>query len=124
MPSLLGWALIMSVVVGVQAVQAEECTVTGVWNSSFGRLELKQKGDAVTGTFAKEENFFERITGTIQGKMLEGGAAEWQWKQSDDDHGFGMWTVSPSCRALDGKYGRTRNLELGNWFATRASSGR
>ena len=97
----------------------EPCNVTGVWNSTFGRLELQQKGETLTGKFAKTEGFFERITGTIEGK-INGATAEWTWSQSDNAQGHGRWEVSPSCRALDGKWGRTDKFEMGNWFATRA----
>jgi len=110
-------AMLVIVLTASTAV-AEECNLTGTWNSTFGRLEIKQDGNTITGKFSKEENFFEKITGTIEGKM-NGDTMEWTWSQSDGGSGLGRWTVSPSCRTLDGKWGRSKDLD-GNWFATRA----
>ena len=113
------FSTIVVVLLSASAAFAEPCDLTGTWNSTFGRLEIKQDGNKITGKFSKEENFFEKISGTIEGTM-NGGTMEWTWTQSDGASGLGRWTVSPSCRSLDGKWGRSKDLEH-NWFATRTS---
>lgn len=87
---------------------------SGKWYSSWGRMELMQKGTHVHGTY---KGF--RI-GSVSGEV-EGNLFKFKWTQIKPRmFGRGYLQMSANGRKLDGKWGYKKNFfNGGRWTATR-----
>lgn len=86
----------------------------GVWDSTWGRMELRQEGKHVHGTF----------TGYREGGMsgdLEGDVWHFIWDQKQPrSHGHGFMQMSPDGQHLEGRWGYMKDdVDGGRWAADR-----
>lgn len=89
----------------------------GTWDSTWGRLELRQEGHKVSGTF----------TGYREGGLtgeLDGDVWHFIWDQRNPrSHGHGFMQLSPDGQHLEGRWGYMKDdIEGGRWAADRESS--
>jgi hypothetical protein len=94
-------------------------SVTGKWDSNWGRMELRQSGAEVTGTF-EGNRAVGTLTGTIEGDIL------WfDWVQPGNlsdgrrrSEGKGWFRIAGDGRALEGAWGYQEAREGGGkWTA-------
>jgi hypothetical protein len=71
--------------------------VTGVFRSNWDEVQLRQRGDVVTGTYVCCGG------GTIEGRIVEGRVVRYRWKQPGAE-GRGVWTIEDPDR-LQGTWG-------------------
>ncbi|MGD9580556.1 MAG: hypothetical protein AB7V50_04230 [Vampirovibrionia bacterium] len=92
------------------AVFAQSCSFSGTWNTNFGKMTLSQSGSSVKGTLGSE-----KITGSVQGYMLQG--SYWGTSYPADV----TFYMSPDCKQINGEYysGSTKK----DWHGTRISGG-
>jgi hypothetical protein len=88
----------------------------GVWDSTWGKLELRQEGKKVSGTF----------TGYREGGLtgeLEGDVWNFIWDQrKPTSHGHGFMQISPDGQHIEGRWGYLKDdAEGGRWAADRMS---
>src|SRR5260370_21341180 len=83
---------------------AEQGDFDGEWRTSFGIVQLKQTGNAVTGTYGNAGQF--AIKGTVEGKTLtfeyhEGQArGDAHWKRSEEHTSELQSHLNLVCRLL------------------------
>ena len=88
----------------------------GIWDSTWGRMELRQEGKKVSGTF----------TGYREGALighLDGDVYTFIWDQRvPRQHGHGFMQLSPDGQHLEGRWGYMKDdIEGGRWAADRES---
>jgi hypothetical protein len=86
----------------------------GVWDSTWGRMVLEQRGKHVHGTF----------TGYREGGLsgdLDGDVFYFVWDQRvPRQHGRGFMQASPDGQHLEGRWGYLKDdLDGGRWAADR-----
>jgi hypothetical protein len=87
--------------------------ITGLYNSEFGRVELRQMGDRIVGTFVAGGG------GTIEGRIV-GNQIVFSW-QNTGERGRGVWFISNNGR-INGTWGHNaNNADGGAWTLTRMS---
>ena len=85
-------------------------SVSGMYNSAYGRVQLFQNGDRVTGSFEAGGG------GTIEGRIING-QIYFTW-QNSAEHGRGIWRVSANGR-IDGTWGQNdSDFNGGAWTLT------
>jgi hypothetical protein len=86
----------------------------GKWDSTWGRMELRQDGKHVHGTFT---GFRE---GGVSGD-LDGDVFNFVWDQrSPRSHGHGYLQISPDGTHLEGRWGYMKDdMDGGRWAADR-----
>lgn len=85
----------------------EQFSLTGTYSSEFGRVELFQHGDRITGSFAAGGG------GVIEGRIV-GNQIFYKWKGASQ-RGRGVWTLTGPNR-LEGTWGNGRNdFDGGAW---------
>ena len=97
---------------------------TGRWQSNWGRMDLRQQGDRVEGTF-------EYRNGTLEGD-LQGDLLFFDWIQPKDREagqlgakGKGWMRIRPDGREVKGRWGyREHREEGGTWQAERVPEDR
>lgn len=99
-----------------------ECSWTGIWETTFGDLELVQDGSWVTGTYTHNQG---RISGTVSGNTLTGTWSEAPSYSPSDDAGGVELVMSEGCSAFSGswKYGHNKATWDGDWTGTRKLGG-
>lgn len=87
---------------------------TGMWDSTWGRMEINQKGKHVWGTFS---GFRE---GSVSGD-LDGDVLHFVWDQMvPRSHGRGYFQISPDGLHLEGRWGYYKSpRDGGRWAADR-----
>ncbi len=83
-------------------VQAD-CTWTGTWETSWGKMYLIQKGDKITGNYEYDKG---KIEGIISGNILSGTWAESPSYSLPYDAGEIEFTISSDCKTFTGKWRR------------------
>jgi hypothetical protein len=91
-------------------------TFAGTWDSTWGRMVLRQEGKHVHGTF----NGYRE--GGVSGD-LDGDVFRFVWDQrSPRSHGRGYMQISPDGAHLEGRWGYLKNDdEGGRWAADKDS---
>lgn len=105
-----------------------ECSWTGVWETTFGELELVQDGSSVTGTYTHNQG---RISGTVSGNTLTGSWSEAPSYSPSEDAGGVELVMSEGCSAFSGswRYGHYNEFGMpkatwdGDWTGTRKLGG-
>ena len=100
------WAIIGLILAAAGPGQAQEGSFGGRWRTSIGVVELKQDGDAVTGTYGNAGQF--KIKGTVAGKVL---TYEYQEGEAKGD---ARWTLNDSGLGFQGGY-QIRGGRGGAW---------
>ncbi|HEX8916789.1 MAG TPA: hypothetical protein VF796_30845 [Humisphaera sp.] len=94
---------------------AETTDFTGLWQTTFGRVRLRQAGDAVTGTY--EFNGRSSIAGKVEGRTLT-----FSYLQGDGERGVGTFELSADAQSIAGKWHGEKAGQPtagGNWGGTR-----
>lgn len=87
-------------------------TMTGSYTSEFGPVELRQRGEIVTGTFAAGGG------GRIEGRIV-GSKVLFRWWNSQEK-GRGVWYMANPDR-IEGTWGKRRSeTDGGVWNLTRS----
>jgi hypothetical protein len=102
----LGWILML---VSAPAISAQSCDWTGVWNTTYGWLELRQSGQDVIGSYDYDQG---RFVGTITEMGLVGTWSEAPTYLSPDDAGDFVLNFTDDC---NGFVGRWRYDSSGPW---------
>ena len=105
-----------------------ECSWTGVWETTFGDLELVQEGSSVTGRYTHNQG---RISGTVSGDTLKGTWSEAPSYRPSEDAGGVELVMSEGCGSFRGswRYGHYTELGMpkatwdGDWTGTRKRGG-
>jgi len=93
---------------------AQGVSFEGKWDSTWGRMEIRQDGKHVHGTF----------TGYREGGLsgdLDGDVWKFVWDQRvPRQHGHGFLQITPDGMHLEGRWGYQKDdLEGGRWAADR-----
>lgn len=89
-----------------------EINFSGIWDSDFGSMELKQTGDQVVGSYS---NQLGSITGTVEDRKLI-----FNWKDPLYSTGWGRFEISDDGDSIIGVWGLGEASEAkGKWNATR-----
>jgi hypothetical protein len=88
----------------------------GVWDSTWGKMELRQDGHHVHGTFTGYRE------GGVSGD-LDGDVFHFVWDQrTPRSHGHGFMQISPDGTHLEGRWGYMKDdADGGRWAADRES---
>jgi len=93
---------------------AEGANFTGVWDTNFGTMTLKQNGNSVTGTYTHDD-------GRIEGKV-SGGRLDFRWFEEPtyslpNDAGGGYFIIAADGKSFKGKwrYGFSGPWRDGEW---------
>jgi len=92
------------------AISAQSCDWTGVWNTTYGRLDLRQSGQDVIGSYDYDEG---RFVGTITETGLVGTWSEAPTYLPPDDAGDFVLNFTDDC---DSFVGRWRYGSSGPWW--------
>jgi hypothetical protein len=86
----------------------------GTWDSTWGKMELRQEGKRVSGTFTGYRE------GGLSGQ-LEGDVWHFVWDQlRPRSHGRGWMQISPDGLHLEGRWGYLKeDSDGGRWAADR-----
>jgi hypothetical protein len=93
---------------------------TGVWESGqWGRMELKQSGNTVTGTYTWDEG---KIQGTVSDNILRGMWSESPSYSPPDDAGDFEFTLSSDGKSFSGqwRYGSDGDWD-GDWNGNKST---
>ncbi|MBN1689464.1 MAG: hypothetical protein JW901_00405, partial [Dehalococcoidia bacterium] len=77
------------------------CTFTGVWDTDFGDLTLKQDGSNLTGSYTYQGG---KIVGTVDGLTATGTWSEADTYQPPRDAGDFVFTLQRGCKSFDGQW--------------------
>lgn len=90
----------------------------GTWDSTWGRMILRQSGNRVTGTFAGYRE------GSVTGEA-DGDVFRFVWDQmTPRSHGHGYMQMSPDGAHLEGRWGYLKeDADGGRWAADRDLTG-
>ena len=102
---MAAWGLLLFVMAAPVGAQ-EDATFDGQWRTSIGIVQLKQMGNAVTGTYGNAGEF--TLKGTVEGRKL---SFEYQEGQARGD---AHWTLDESGHAFRGGF-KVRNGQAGVW---------
>jgi hypothetical protein len=75
--------------------QLQSSNWLGIWNTDYGKMELKQTGTTVTGTYGDDGNY--TLTGTVSGNKLTGKYSEdgsvglFEFYMTEDNSSFNGW---------------------------------
>jgi len=106
---------------GTRTASALEEMVSGDWNTSFGKLSLKQTANKITGAYTNQNG---RIDGMLQGNIIKGTWSQAPSYKPPKDAGDFMFVLSADRDSFSGKYRQGFGGEqwTGNWTGTKASS--
>ena len=93
-PSLLLAVALTTTLAGASA--RSQVSVAGDYQSNWDEVQLRQRGDRVTGTYVCCGG------GTIEGRIIEGRILRYRWQQPGAE-GHGVWTIGDG--RLDGTWG-------------------
>ncbi len=89
-------------------------SLSGSWNSSFGRVDIQHVGSTIKGTIHYKTGGTASLQGTIQGMTIKV-----NWLANLQAHGHGTFTISPDGRRLSGPFVDVVSKGKGNWVLTR-----
>jgi hypothetical protein len=89
---------------------ADEAAFNGEWRTSIGTGQLKQTGDAVTGTYGDAGQF--TLSGTVAGRKLTFSYQEGQAR------GDASWNLDKAGNSFTGGF-QIRGGQAGNWLGWR-----
>ena len=91
-------------------------TWTGVWETTYGNMELSQSDGTVTGTYEVNQG---KIEGTVQGNKLIGTWSEPPSYAPPDEAGDIEFTLSSDGNSFVGRYRYGSSGDWGEWTGTR-----
>jgi len=106
---------------GVKTAAMAEEKVIGDWNTTWGKLTLKQTGARISGAYEKGNG---KIDGTIQGNIIRGTWSQPPDYKPPDSAGDFMLVLSVDRNSFSGKYRRgfAEDKWDGNLTGTRSSN--
>jgi hypothetical protein len=92
---------------------------TGLWKTTYGRMRLRQSGDAVRGIYEFNFNGIAHLAGTVKDGKLQ-----FHYEQSDGEAGEGTFDLSPDGSGFSGswrisKHGNNGDAPGGEWSGQR-----
>ncbi len=111
-------ALVAAVVISgyPAAVAGPTCSWTGSWETNWGRMDLQQSGDNVTGTYARQSG---RMTGRVSGNVLTGQWSEAPTYKAPKDEGDYEFAMQTGCNSFDGRWRYTGESRWRPWTGRR-----
>ena len=93
---------------------AEGVNFTGVWDTNFGTMTLKQNGNSVTGAYTHDDG---RIEGKVSGDRLDFRWFEEPTYSPPNDAGGGYFIIAADGKSFKGKwrYGFSGPWRDGEW---------
>lgn len=79
---------------------AQSCDWTGVWNTTYGRLELRQSGPDVIGSYDYDQG---RLIGTVSNGGFVGTWSEAPTYLPPDDAGDAELKFTDGCNGFEGR---------------------
>jgi len=98
--------------------------ITGDWDSSLGKMTLKQTGNKIVGNYSDKNNS-GRIDGIVQGNIIKGGWSQAPSYKPPKEAGEFMFVVSEDRKSFAGKYrsGFGGSSWTGSWTGTKSIGG-
>ncbi len=95
----------------------EKCTWSGIWETSFGLLDLQETDDLVEGVYTTDWGF---VRGKAEGERLTGKWFDAPTRSEPNDGGDLEFMLSEDCQNFSGnwRYGSTEGWS-GEWTGTR-----
>jgi len=93
-------------------------TWTGVWDTTYGNMELSQSDGTVTGTYEVNQG---KIEGTVQGNKLIGTWSEPPSYAPPDEAGDIEFTLSSDGNSFVGRFRYGSSGDWSEWTGTRIS---
>ncbi len=93
------------------------CSWSGVWETNFHQMVLRQSGDTVTGNYSWDNG---KILAKVSGNMLKGTWSESPSYMAPNDAGDFEFTLAQDCKSFSGnwRYGYEGEWS-GGWSGTR-----
>ncbi len=107
------------VLTAIPVVAAPSCTWTGAWETNWGRMDLQQSGDNVTGTYVRQSG---KMVGRVAGNVLSGTWTEAPTYRPPKDEGDYEFSLLPGCNAFDGRWRYTGESRWRPWTGKRAGT--
>ena len=102
---------------GSRLAAATPTDFTGLWETSYGRMRLRQSGATVRGAYDYDGP--ARISGTVKDRILS-----FQYDQTNGEKGAGTFELAPDAAAFAGTWKATARASTGgasggSWAGTR-----
>ncbi len=96
---------------------SDQCAWAGIWDTSFGLLDLQEKGDAVEGVYTTDWGV---VRGRAEGDRLTGKWFDAPTRSEPNDAGDFEFVLSEDCQNFSGnwRYGSAEGWS-GEWTGTR-----
>jgi hypothetical protein len=105
---------VLSTAFADQTPEQQQLRITGTYHSNYDDVTLSQDGNRVYGTYVCCGG------GTIEGKIIEGRAIRYVWRQPSG-WGMGMWKIGKG--SLEGTWGTNQSeTDGGRWDLQRVTS--
>ncbi len=104
------WMVLILALVSAPTISAQSCDWTGVWNTTYGRLELRQAGQDVVGSYDYDQG---RLVGTVTETGLVGTWSEAPTYLPPDDAGDFELNFTDDCNGFEGRW---RYGSSGPWW--------
>lgn len=94
--------------------------ITGDWDTTLGKMTLKQVGNKIEGAYAQKNG---KIDGIVTGNIIKGGWSQAPSYKPPNDAGEFMFVLSEDRESFAGKYrlGFGGSSWTGNWTGTKSS---
>jgi hypothetical protein len=102
------------------SVASGACKWTGTWDTTYGAMELVQKGSNVTGTYESDGG---KIKGSVAGKVFTGIWSEQPDYKAPDNAGDMKFTMASDCQSFTGQWRYGTEGDYSDWEGTRTASG-
>ncbi len=103
----------------IPVVAAPPCTWTGRWETNWGRMDLQQSGDQVTGTYVRQQG---KMLGRAAGNALSGTWTEGPTYRPPTDAGDYEFVMAPGCNAFNGRWRYTGKSDWRPWTGKRMAT--
>lgn len=104
------WMVLVLALLCALAISAQSCDWTGVWNTTCGRLELRQSEQDVIGSYDYDQG---RFVGAITETGLVGTWSEAPTYLPPDDAGEAVLNFTDDCNGFEGRW---RYGSFGPWW--------
>jgi hypothetical protein len=104
------WMGLILALVSAPTISAQSCDWTGVWNTTYGWLELRQSGQDVIGSYDFDQG---RLIGTVTETGLVGTWSEAPTYFPPDDAGDVELNFTDDCNGFEGRW---RYGSSGPWW--------
>ena len=105
---------------GIKTFAAAIERITGDWDTSFGKMTLKQAGNKIEGAYTNKNG---KIDGIVTGNIIKGGWSQAPSYKPPKEAGEFMFVLSEDRKSFSGKYrfGFGGSAWTGNWTGSKSS---